>query len=52
MANVALTRALDSEPGYGLAGLLAQALAACMTPADLRALLTEARGRPDDTLAG
>jgi hypothetical protein len=45
MANVALSRALDSEPGYGLAGLLAEALAACMTPADLRTLLTAATGR-------
>ena len=52
LANVALTRALDSEPGYGFAGLLAQALAACMTPADLRALLTEARDRPDDSPVG
>jgi hypothetical protein len=42
MANVALARALDSEPGYGLARLLADALAACVTPAELRAMLTEA----------
>jgi hypothetical protein len=42
MANVALDRALTSEPGYGLARLLAEALAACVTPSDLRALLTEA----------
>jgi hypothetical protein len=42
MANVALARALDSEPGYGLARLLGDALAACVTPADLRAMLTEA----------
>lgn len=52
LANVALTRALDSEPGYGLAGLLARALAACVTPADLRALLSEARDRPDDSPVG
>jgi hypothetical protein len=42
MANVALTRALASEPGYGLARLLADALAACVTPSELRAMLTEA----------
>jgi hypothetical protein len=42
MANVALTRALDSEPGYGLARLLADALAACVTPSELRVLLAEA----------
>ena len=39
MANVALGRALDSEPSYGLARLLADALAACVTPAALRALI-------------
>jgi hypothetical protein len=44
MANVALDRALQSQPDYGLARLLTQALAACVTPADLRALLTEATG--------
>ena len=51
MANVALARALDSEPGYGLATLLSDALAACITPAELRGLLTRrppAR-RPDST---
>ena len=42
MANIALDRALASAPGYGLATLLREALRACMTPADLRALLTEA----------
>ena len=42
MANVALGRALDSQPGYGLARLLADALAACVTPSELRAMLTEA----------
>ncbi|MCW2579898.1 MAG: uncharacterized protein JWR82_1499 [Blastococcus sp.] len=46
MANVALTRALDSDPGYGLARLLAQALAACLAPADLRSLLRKAAGVP------
>jgi hypothetical protein len=42
MANIALDRALASAPGYGLATLLREALSACMTPTDLRALLTEA----------
>jgi hypothetical protein len=42
MANIALDRALASAPGYGLATLLREALSACMTPSDLRALLTEA----------
>jgi hypothetical protein len=41
MANVALARALAGEPGYGLARLLADALAACVTPSELRAMLTE-----------
>jgi hypothetical protein len=39
MANVALGRALAAEPGYGLALLLSQALAACLPPAELRELL-------------
>jgi hypothetical protein len=39
MANVALGRALTAEPGYGLAELLSSALAACLPPAELRALL-------------
>jgi hypothetical protein len=46
LANVALGRALDSEPGYGLARLLGDALAACVTPTDLRAMLTEVGGPP------
>ena len=46
MANVALDRALESVPDYGLARLLREALAACVTPADLRALLTEAAVAP------
>lgn len=51
MANVALERALDSDPDSTLARLLGQALAACLPPAELRALLAdagtaEARGRP------
>ena len=42
MANVALDRALTSAPGYALAALLRDALGACMTPGDLRALLIRA----------
>jgi hypothetical protein len=42
MANIALDRALASEPGNPLAQLLADALAACLSPRDLRALLVEA----------
>ncbi|MET0765612.1 MAG: DUF4192 domain-containing protein [Blastococcus sp.] len=48
MANVALTRALASEPGYALARLLAQGLAACIGPAELRALIGAAAGSGDD----
>ena len=44
MAHVALDRALESDPGYGLARLLAQALAACLAPAELRVLLRTAAG--------
>jgi hypothetical protein len=39
MANVALDRALDSDPGYPLADLLARGLAACLSPAELRELI-------------
>jgi hypothetical protein len=42
MADVALGRALASDPGYTLARLLAQALAACLPPAELRALIRAA----------
>jgi hypothetical protein len=42
MANIALDRALDSEPGNPLGGLLRDALAACLAPRQLRALLVEA----------
>lgn len=42
LANIALDRALDSEPGNPLAGLLEQALRACLAPRELRALLLEA----------
>ena len=46
MANVALGRALDSDPRYGLARLLAQALGACLPPSELRNLLRESAGVP------
>jgi hypothetical protein len=42
MANIALDRALESDPGYRLARLLRDALTACVTPRDLRDLLTGA----------
>ena len=46
MANVALTRALAGEPTYALARLLAQALARCIPPAELRTLLDAAQAGP------
>ena len=39
MANVALDRALDGDAGYRLAQLLAGALAECVPPAEIRALV-------------
>ncbi|NEK85646.1 DUF4192 domain-containing protein [Blastococcus saxobsidens] len=42
MANVALDRALDGDPDHTLARMLAQGLAACLTPADLRELIERA----------
>jgi hypothetical protein len=42
MANVALDRALTSEPSYTLAGLLRSALDTCMTPAEVRRIVREA----------
>jgi hypothetical protein len=48
MANVALTRALEREPDYALATLLAQGLAACIGPAELRALIAAAAAPRDD----
>lgn len=42
MANIALGRALESDPGYPLARLLRDGLAACLTPGDLRAMLSTA----------
>jgi hypothetical protein len=48
MANVALERALCSDPGNRLARLLAPALDACLHPAELRRLIAEsARTGPD-----
>ena len=41
LANIALERALDSDPDYRLAGLLAEALARCLSPAELRVLIAE-----------
>ena len=52
MANVALERALAGEPGYALAGLLTQALAQCVSPAELRALIGAAQLRPDARRSG
>jgi hypothetical protein len=48
MADVALGRALAGDPGYALARLLGQALAACMRPAELRELIREAVRPADD----
>jgi hypothetical protein len=45
MANIALERALDSDPDYRLAGLLAEALARCLRPTDLRAMISETATR-------
>lgn len=45
-AGIALERALTSAPRYGLAGLLRDALDACVTPTDLRVLLTAAAPQP------
>ena len=45
MANTALDRALHSEPGNPLAGLLRDALDACVAPRRLRAMLVEAGRR-------
>ncbi|MGY5885140.1 DUF4192 domain-containing protein [Modestobacter lacusdianchii] len=42
LANVALERALDSEPGYSLAGLLRTALHAGMPPREVRRLMRQA----------
>ncbi|MCZ2860131.1 DUF4192 domain-containing protein [Blastococcus sp. VKM Ac-2987] len=42
LANVALDRALAGDPGYALARLLSQGLAACLPPGELRALIARA----------
>ena len=51
MANVALQRALDSRPTYTLAQLLADGLAACLPPAELRAMLATVTADPDEVWA-
>ena len=42
LANVALERALESEPSYTFAGLLRAALDSCMSPAEVRRLVRQA----------
>ena len=49
MAGVALERALDVDPGYRFARLLSQALAACLPPSDIRALIVSGA---DDSFPG
>jgi hypothetical protein len=44
MANVALDRALSSQPGYRMAQLLRSALDACLPPADVRRLVRDGIG--------
>ncbi|MGK5112689.1 MULTISPECIES: DUF4192 domain-containing protein [unclassified Geodermatophilus] len=46
MANVALERALASLPTYTFAQLLAQGLAACLPPSELRAMVAAAADDP------
>jgi hypothetical protein len=48
MANVALERALCSDPGNRLARLLAPALDACLHPTELRRLIAESAGAGPD----
>jgi hypothetical protein len=48
MANIALERALEAEPGYRLARLLFPALAACLPPAELRAMIAGSTGPGPD----
>jgi hypothetical protein len=48
MANVALERALAHRPDYSLADLLAQGLAACLPPADLRVMIGAAVATLDE----
>jgi hypothetical protein len=51
MANVALERALHSRPTYSFAQLLAQGLAACLPPEQLRELIGATAADPDDLWA-
>jgi hypothetical protein len=51
LANVALDRALASRPTYTFARLLAQGLAACLPPAELRAMIAAATADPDEVWA-
>jgi hypothetical protein len=46
MARIALDRALDSEPDYALADLLARGLDAGLGPRDLRAMVADAQAHP------
>jgi hypothetical protein len=52
LANVALERALASRPGYRLAELLSQGLAACLPPAALRSVITAAAEAAGGAVAG
>jgi hypothetical protein len=47
LANVALERALASEPSYTFAALLRSALDACLRPAEIRQLIQQACGPLD-----
>ena len=47
MANVALERALDSDPAYTFAGLLRAALDHCLPPAAVRRLIADTAGPSD-----
>ena len=49
MANIALSRALASEPDYRLARLLAHGLESCLAPGELRALIRESLTSTGDT---
>jgi len=48
MANVALDRALDSEPDHTMALLLRDALGACFRPAEVRQLIRSCLSDPPD----
>jgi hypothetical protein len=49
-AGVALARALRSDPGYRLAGLLLEGLDACLPPAEIRALIADTLERLGEPL--